>query len=65
MTVDEVLPLYPESVRNVARTLTAMPPTQVSIGRLFSALKIIKSDLRASMKKDLIEAVLFLRTNMA
>ena len=41
-----------------------MPPTQVSVERLFSALKIIKFDLRASMKEDLIEAILFLRTNM-
>ena len=41
-----------------------MPPTHVSIEKLFFALKIIKSDLRALMKKDLIEAVLFLITNM-
>ena len=60
----EVLPLHPENVKNVARIITAMPPTQVSVKRLFSALKIIKSDLRASMKEDLIEAVLFLGTNM-
>jgi hypothetical protein len=41
-------------------TVTAMPPTQVSV---FSALKIIKSDLRASMKEDLAEAILFPRKN--
>ena len=34
-----------------------MSPTQVSVERLFSALKIIKSDLRASTKEDLIEVV--------
>jgi hypothetical protein len=36
-----------------------MPPTQVSVEQLFSALKIIKSDLRASMKEDLAEAILY------
>jgi hypothetical protein len=40
--------------------VTAMPPTQVSV---FSALKIIKSVLRASMKEDLAEAILFPRTS--
>lgn len=64
LTITEVLPLYPQIIRNVARTITAMPPTQVSVERLFSALRIIKSDLRASMKEDLAEAVLFLRTKM-
>jgi hypothetical protein len=44
-------------------TVTAMPPTQVSVEQLFSALKIIKSDLRASMKEDLAEAILFPRTS--
>jgi len=38
------------------------PPTQVSVERLFSGLKIIKSDLRASMKEDIADAVLFLKT---
>ena len=55
--------MYPEMVREVARVVTALPPTQVSVERLFSALKIIRSDLRTSMKEDLTEAILFLRTN--
>jgi hypothetical protein len=42
--------------------ITAMPPAQVSVEQLFSSLKIIKSDLRVSMKEDLAEAILFLRT---
>ena len=62
LTVEEAISHYPEIIRDVARTVTAMPPTQVSVERLFSALKIIKSDLRASMKEDLAEAILFLRT---
>jgi hypothetical protein len=40
-----------------------MPPTQASMKQLFSALNIIKSDLRASMKEDLAEAILVLRTS--
>jgi hypothetical protein len=43
--------------------VTAMPPTQVSVERLFSALKTIKSDLRASIKEDLAESILFPRSN--
>ncbi|KAM9330121.1 LOW QUALITY PROTEIN: uncharacterized protein PAF06_009560 [Gastrophryne carolinensis] len=62
LTVEEAILVYPEIVSDVARIVTAMPPTQVSVERLFSALKIIKSDLRASMTEDLAEAILFLRT---
>ena len=43
--------------------VTALPSTQVSVERLFSALRIIRLDLRTSMKEDLLEAKLFLRTN--
>ncbi|XP_073429431.1 uncharacterized protein [Dendrobates tinctorius] len=64
ITVQQAIPLYPDIVRDVARVVTALPPTQVSVERLFSALKIIRSDLRASMKEDLTEAILFLRTNL-
>ncbi|XP_023239226.1 uncharacterized protein LOC111637867 [Centruroides sculpturatus] len=62
LNVEEAISIYPEIIRDAARSVTAMPPTQVSVERLFSALKIIKADLRASMKEDLIEAILFLRT---
>ncbi|KAM9329115.1 LOW QUALITY PROTEIN: uncharacterized protein PAF06_019636 [Gastrophryne carolinensis] len=60
LTVEEAILVYPEIVSDVARIVTAI--LQVSVERLFSALKIIKSDLRASMKEDLAEAILFLRT---
>ena len=63
VTVLQAIDMYPEMVRDVARVVTALPPTQVSVERLFSALKIIRSDLRTSMKGDLTEAILFLRTN--
>nr|XP_039273925.1 uncharacterized protein LOC120347876 [Styela clava] len=59
----KAIPEYPEIVQNVAYMVTALPPTQVSVERLFSALRIIRSDLRASMKEDLVKAILFLRTN--
>ena len=36
---------YPEIVKKVANTVTALPPTQVSVERLFSALRIVCSDL--------------------
>jgi hypothetical protein len=63
LTMLEVIPAYPEIVKPAAMTVTAMPPTQVSVEQLFSALKIITSDIRASMKEDLAEAILFPRTN--
>jgi len=43
-------------------TVAALPPTQVRVKRLFSALKITKSDLRASLKEDSADATLFLKT---
>lgn len=54
---------YPARLQSAAWALTAMPVTQVSVERLFSALKFIVSDARSSMKPDLVEAVLLLRTN--
>ena len=62
LTVREAINVYPAIIKEVAELVTAMPPTQASVERLFSALKIVKSDLRASMKEDLAEAILFLRT---
>jgi len=54
---------YPEIIRDAAMIVTPLPPTQVSVERLFSALRFIKSDSRALMKEDIMEAILFLRTN--
>ena len=59
LTVLEVLPSYPEIIRDAAMIVTSLPPTQVSVERLFSALRFIKSDSKASMKEDIIEAILF------
>lgn len=57
----ELIKIYPDIIKEVALLVTALPPTQVSVERLFSTLKFIKSDLRASIKEDLAEAILFLR----
>ena len=46
-----------------AKIFSAMPVTQVSVERLFSSMKVILSDHRASMKQDLLDAILFLRAN--
>ena len=54
---------YPDIIRKPALLVTALPPTQVSVERLFSALGLIKTDQRAAMKEKLTEASLFLRAN--
>ena len=63
LTVLQAIEHYPQIVQKVAYTITALPPTQVNVERLFSALHLIRSVLQASMKEDLIEAILFLRSN--
>ena len=61
--VTDAISRYPSILQKVAYTVTALPSTQVSVERLYSALHIIRSDLRTSMKEDLLEAILFLRMN--
>ena len=61
-SLQELIQGYPDILRDVALSVIAIPPTPVSVERLFSVLKLIKTDLRASMKDDLVEAVFFLRT---
>ena len=51
------------SIKEVARLLQVMPPTQVSVERLFSALKLQKSDLRNRIKADALDALLLLKAN--
>jgi hypothetical protein len=38
--------------------------TQVSVERLFSAMRLLLSDLRSLLKQDAVEAMLLLRANM-
>ena len=63
VTVMDAISRCPSVLQKAAYTVTALPSTQVSVERLFSALHIIRSDLRTSVKEDLLEAILFLRTN--
>ena len=62
-TAFDAINSFPQQLQSAALALTAMPVTQVSVERLFSALRFIVSDSRASMKQDLVEAILLLRTN--
>ena len=54
---------YSPFIQEAVRIAAALPPTQVSVERLFSSLKIFKNDLRTCLKEDIIEAMLFLKTN--
>ena len=63
VAVMDAISMYPDILQKVAYSVTALPRTQVSVERLFSALRIIRSDLRCSVKEDLIEAILFLCSN--
>ena len=63
LDVLEAVESFVKIIRNVAYAVTALPATQVSVERLFSAFRILRSDLLASMKEDLLEAILFLRVN--
>jgi hypothetical protein len=54
---------YPAQLRDVARLLYAKPVTQVSVERLFSALKIYKRDDRSCLKEDILNAMLLLKAN--
>ena len=54
LTVLQAIEHYPQIVQKVVYTVTALPPTQASVERLFSALHFIRSDLQTSRKEDLI-----------
>ena len=54
---------YPAKLKDVALLLYAKPVTQVSVERLFSALKIFKSDRRSQLKEDILNACLLLKAN--
>jgi hypothetical protein len=53
-----------EELKDLATVLSALPPTQVSVERLFSSLKILKTDHRNRLGEKLLNAMLFLRSNM-
>ena len=62
----DVIASYPTAVRPCSLALAAIPVTQVSVVRLFSAMWLLLSDLRSRLKQDAVEAMLLLllRTNM-
>ena len=60
--LEDLIQLYPEVTRDGVKIAMALPSTQVSVERLFSVLKLMKSDLRDSLKEDVAEAILFLRS---
>ncbi|KAF0292196.1 hypothetical protein FJT64_009767 [Amphibalanus amphitrite] len=47
----------------IALALAALPVTQVSIERLFSAMRLLLTDLRSRFKQDAVEAILLLPIN--
>ena len=52
-----------QEVRDALALVSALPTTQVAVERLFSALKHLTPDHRASMKTDLVNALTLLRMN--
>ena len=54
---------YPPIIKDVCLILSCLPVTQVSVERLFSSLKLLKSDLRSRLKSDILDNMLFLRCN--
>ena len=63
LSVHEAIKQYPEIVKESTLLTAALPPMQVNIECLFSALRLIRTDQRAAMKEKLTEAILFLRAN--
>ena len=61
--LEDPIDSYPDIIKEVTRIMQAMPPTQVSVERLFSALKLQKSDLRNRIKADVLDALLLLKAN--
>ena len=62
-SVWKIIDTLDEPLLTTAKILSAMPVTQVSVERLFSSIKFILSDHRASIKQDVLDVILFLRAN--
>ena len=56
----DVIPSYPTAVRLCNQALAVLLVTQVSVERLFSAMRLLLWDLRSRLKQDAVEAVLLL-----
>ena len=66
--VSDAMPSYPSPTAVLPCSLEPaelrLPAKQVSVERLFSAMRLFLSDPRSQLKRDAVEAVLMLRTNM-
>ena len=60
---EAIMKHYPEALQEAGITIVSYPPTQVSVERIFSALKILKSDIRNRLNEDIVNACLFLKSN--
>ena len=59
----EVITSYPKPIQPASFICTAMPCSQASVERLFSAVNLIQTPRRPRSKKDLIRATVFMRVN--
>ena len=57
--VRNIIRCYPEGVQAPCLVLTALPVTQVSVQRLFSANNLLMTDLRSRLKPVVFEAKTF------
>ena len=62
-TIWAVIDTYPSMIQNVARIMSCLPTTQVSVERVFSQLKLILRDNRSNLGSEVVDALLFLRLN--
>ncbi len=59
----EIIETYPKIIQPVAKAVSCLPSTQVSVERMFSQLKLLMRDNRASMGAALADGLLYLRMN--
>ena len=62
-TVWDIIEHYPDPLKSTSMVMAALPATQVSVERLFSAMKLLLTDLRSRLKEDILEAMLLIRCN--
>ena len=60
----DVIPPYPTAVRPFGLALATLLVMQVSVERLFCAMRLLLSDLRSRLRQDAVEAMLLFHTNM-
>ena len=62
-TALEGIKFFPAIIQPACEIATALPMTQVSVERVFSALKFLTPDQRSHMTSELIDDLVFLRMN--